>query len=972
MARAHHGLLGALLTALTLCFLGAAAAYGQRNERAEATPQSKAFLNTLSPQERDWLRAHPVIRVGHDPGWPPIEFSDEQGEVAGMSADYLNLVEARLGIKFERIRGLTWQQTYARMKRWEIDLAPGVASTPQRTEFWAFTEPYMTIPIVIATQLDVTYVGDMAELVGKKVAVVDGYAIADWLPRDLPGIPLLRVESADAGIKMVQRGEAFAYLDNLLIVGTYQARANISNIKIAGQTPYVNAQRMAVRKDWAPLAQILDKALKSIPETDRREIYRKWLPLRYESRFDYVLFWRVLGVVGAILVALLWRNRKLALEISSRKKAEGELRQSEVKFRTMVETFPLAIHLSTGPEQKMEYVNPTFTKLFGYTLRDISSLEQWGLLAYPEPNYRRWVYDEKAKRTSAGLATSDPLERMERMEVVVTCKDGSKRDISWDYIRLGDAEYSCGLDLTERNQAEALVATQKERLSVTLRSIGDGVITTDLQGQVLFLNRVAEGLCGCTPEQGEGKPIASVFRTVHVATHLPVVNTVDKVLECGEAVAPLEERWLIAADGTERLVTETGAPIRDTNGKVVGVVLVFKDVTERQKLLESAERTERLEALGVLAGGIAHDFNNLLAALFGCIELAKITLDAQSTAAQYLESALGTLTRATGLTQQLLTFARGGAPVRKTGSLSALLKKSAQFALSGSNVSCSFEISEALWLCDYDEGQVARAIDNIVLNAVQAMTLGGTLRVSAENVVLKEGDVPSLRLGKYVHLAFADTGGGIPPNIRTRIFDPFFTTKEQGTGLGLAAVYSIVKKHDGEITVDSEPGAGTTFHIYLPVSHQTAALDTPYDSAPHQGTGRVLIMDDDASVRRTVGTMIELMGYEVAYAENGEQAIQAVRDASDTPRPFRAAIMDLTIPGGLGGKDAVAQLRETQSDLVVFAASGYSEDPIMADPAQFGFSDSIRKPFTRAQLQSLFARHLADGAVGAVGTVRET
>jgi PAS domain S-box-containing protein len=340
----RQALVGLLLATL---FLLVAVAVIAQGVPSAGTPAPGNVLNSLTEEERTWLRDHPVITVAHDPDWAPVEFSDERGEMTGMSGDYVRLVEQRLGVGFKRIPNLSWQEVYDRQKRWEIDMAACVAETPVRT-FWAFTKPYLRIPIVIATQSDVAYIGDMKELFGKKVALVRGYAIDDWVTRDFPEINLARVNTVPEGLAALQRGDVFAYLDNLLIIGDYQAKLKVANIKIAGQTPYVNAQRMAVRKDWAPLAGILDKALDSISETERQEIYRKWLPIRYEHGFDYALFWKLLAGFAVILLGLALWIRKLAKEIRARQRAEAALRESEETFRKLYEDSPDPILLMQG------------------------------------------------------------------------------------------------------------------------------------------------------------------------------------------------------------------------------------------------------------------------------------------------------------------------------------------------------------------------------------------------------------------------------------------------------------------------------------------------------------------------------------------------------------------------------------------------------------------------------------------------
>ena len=316
---------GLLVASGLLCLY--AADDGQASE-ATRQPAAKDAPIPLTEEERSWLREHPLITMANDPAWPPVEFTDEQGEHAGMSADYLRLIEQRLGLKFKRVPDLTWMELYGRHQRRELDLATCVAETPPRLEIWAFTKPYLRVPVVIATLSDVTYISDMKELIGKKVALPEGYAVDHWITADWPGINLVRVSNAQVGLTMLQQGEVFAFVDSLLIIGDHQAKLKVTNVKIAGQTPYAYPLAMAVRKDWAPLVGILNKAIDSISESERAEIYRRWLPVRYEHGFDYGLLWKALAVFAAILLALVVWNLRLAREIRNRQRAEEALKKS--------------------------------------------------------------------------------------------------------------------------------------------------------------------------------------------------------------------------------------------------------------------------------------------------------------------------------------------------------------------------------------------------------------------------------------------------------------------------------------------------------------------------------------------------------------------------------------------------------------------------------------------------------------------
>ena len=399
------------------------------------------------------------------------------------------------------------------------------------------------------------------------------------------------------------------------------------------------------------------------------------------------------------------------------------------------------------------------------------------------------------------------------------------------------------------------------------------------------------------------------------------------------------------------------------------LVGIFIDITERKraeaerlKLELQIQQAQKLESLGVLAGGIAHDFNNLLGGIFGYIDLAY--LDTQDPVVSgYLAKAQKTMARARSLTQQLLTFAKGGAPMRKIGRLFPFIEEAAKFALSGSNIACRFTIPDDLWLCDFDENQIGQVIDNLIINAKQAMPMGGAIEIAAQNVLLQTHEYASLAKGRYVKLSIKDNGSGIPQEHLPHIFDPFFTTKINGHGLGLAISYSIVKRHDGCITVDAEPGKGTTFHLFLPAAPDNAAAAPTVNGNSisvntNRSCGRVLLMDDEEVIRDTVSNMLKALGYSVVCTANGQEALAVFAAETKGGRPFTAVMLDLTVPGGMGGKEATAMLRQWNSDIPVFVISGYAEDPIMAAPGNFGFTASISKPFQTADLANLLHQHL--------------
>jgi two-component system cell cycle sensor histidine kinase/response regulator CckA len=382
-------------------------------------------------------------------------------------------------------------------------------------------------------------------------------------------------------------------------------------------------------------------------------------------------------------------------------------------------------------------------------------------------------------------------------------------------------------------------------------------------------------------------------------------------------------------------------------GKHCGYRGITRDITERKQLEEERQKTTRLESVGNLAGGIAHDFNNLLTGILGNIQLAQMEVEPDSRAADSLQEAGKASLRARDLTQQLLTFARGGAPVKKVVGVSGLIKESANFSVRGSKSRCECSLPDDLYAIEADGGQLNQVINNLVMNAEQATPEGGIIRVKATNLVLEEGNTFSLPAGKYIHVSVEDHGIGIPEKYQARIFEPYFTTKERGHGLGLATAYSIIKNHDGKMTFESRGGVGTTFHIYLPASNQPVLAETKEvgDRTVVRGKGRILVMDDEGAIRLLLSRILKGAGYEVELTEDGASAIQKFMEARESGKPFDAVILDLTIPGGMGGKGVIVKLREIDPGVKAIVSSGYANDPTMANYKEYGFSGVVNKPY---------------------------
>ena len=628
-------------------------------------------------------------------------------------------------------------------------------------------------------------------------------------------------------------------------------------------------------------------------------------------------------------------------------------RNSERHYRNLADAVPQIIWTANA-SGRISYFNQRWFDYTGLSQDDGSQYLESVL--HPADLVISLDSWKKTLKTSNGSCFEARLRNKEgnfRWHLVQTLPeyDSDNRITGW----LGTAT-----DIDDQKRHEQLLTSEKERLSVTLRSIGDGVITTDIHGRITLMNRAAEVLTGWTQAEAVEKLWADVVCIRNETTRKAYESPIDKVLRTGQAVELGGSVMLIAKDQSEHLVADSSAPILNANNEIVGAVLVFRDITDKKRLEEERQKASRLESIGLLAGAIAHDFNNILTAIMGNISLAKLYTQADAKVIERLTEAEKAAVWAKDLTQQLLTFSKGGAPIKKTTVIVDLIRDAAQFASRGSHVRCEFALSPRLSPVDVDEGQLRQVIHNLVINAQQAMPESGKVVLSAENVTVRREHKLPLTPGNYVKISCKDTGVGISADNLPKIFDPYFTTKQRGSGLGLATSYSIIKRHDGIIIACSEVGVGTTFDIYLPVSNRPPELVVP--AAPpvslianttSRTQGKILIMDDEAFIRDLLGRLFTYFGYAVGFAEDGMEALALYKQALMAGQPFDVVIMDLIIPGAMGGKETIGKLLEIDPNARAIVSSGYSNDPIMADFRRYGFCEAVAKPYKNEELANV-------------------
>lgn len=650
------------------------------------------------------------------------------------------------------------------------------------------------------------------------------------------------------------------------------------------------------------------------------------------------------------LIPALERELRDAAERRDRARTQEALADLQEKFQVVFHEY-LDVMLVIAGDGTILHVNHAVQRTMGYDDRQLigqSFASLW-------PRKQRSLADAvlASIRRDGSAFYSGPFCRLDGSNCPM---DLQASKVPWSH---GEAVIVTLRDVTERQRADQRLRDEKEQLAVTLRSMGDGVITTDAAGLVVLLNGTAEQLTGWSQGEAKGRPLSEILPLTSGEETGIGEELLLEVLRTGDAITI--NRQVQIRNRTGRLYTLAlkAAPITTSQGGYSGVVAVFRDATVEQKIEEDLQKASKLESVALLAGGIAHDFNNILTAMLGHLALARAT---EMPTPQVLASIEKACLYATDLTRQLLSFARGNDPVRRRENVAEIIEESVRFALHGTKMRCCFDLAGDLWRAELDRGQINQVVNNLVINAAQASGEGGILHVGASNVVVgREERVATLKTGDYVRISFRDHGSGISPEHLARIFDPYFTTKPTGSGLGLATSYSIIKKHGGLIRVESEAGEGTTFTIYLPVEPDAnPSLETPKanleaPAEPRRSGGRVLFMDDEDILQELVAAMLEHLGYEVACAGHGQEAVRLYVESLGTPRSFDVVIVDLTVPGGMGGQETMRCLLEFDPGAKVVVSSGYSNDPIMAAYREHGFSGVIAKPYQMAELDKVLA-----------------
>jgi PAS domain S-box-containing protein len=725
-----------------------------------------------------------------------------------------------------------------------------------------------------------------------------------------------------------------------------------NNLILTGANP--SADRIIGISHKSLIGKKIEEAFPALAETDIPDMYRKIakgelitqhfeIPYndgRFQGEYDVTTFKTGPNSIAVDFTEISVRKKMERALIEAKERAE----ENEEQLRAIFNSSKDAIVISK--KGIVELVNKSYLEMFGYSQPE--EIIGKSILLNISPGEIDKIKDFINRRYSG-------LDAPYYYESAGLRKNGTEFpfEVNVGMYELNGEKYSVGIvrDITERKRSEAALKNSEEKFAKAFLASPDILFLTSLEdGIIVETNERIEKILGYTRNEIIGKSPIDLNIWEDISLRDEYVEAVKK-----EGSIHDKDVNFITKRGT-LINALLSAELIELHGEkfILGTI---RDITERKRMEEELLRTQKLESLASLAGGIAHDFNNLLGGIYGYIELAE-EIAADNQLKEYLEKSISTIDRARDLSRQLITFAKGGAPAQSIGHLFPHIADTVKFALSGSNISYEFDIENGLWLSNYDKNQISQVIDNIVINAKQAMPDGGRLIISARNIELSDREHSILESGKFIKISIRDYGNGMTKELMQRIFDPFFTTKPSGHGLGLATCYSIIRKHGGAIDVESKINEGSTFHIFLPATTGIPAETLEPSDLTFRGNGTFVVMDDEKVIRDAISNMIKSLGYNVKVFSDGYSVIDFFKKEAEEGRHITGAILDLTVPGSMGGKDAVLLLKEISPGTFFFATSGNSDNLVISRPQDYNFTASISKPFRKSELVQLLSKHI--------------
>jgi PAS domain S-box-containing protein len=672
---------------------------------------------------------------------------------------------------------------------------------------------------------------------------------------------------------------------------------------------------------------------------------------------------------------LLKAINSLQLDLISGTAVENAIYRTLIQIGKIIDADRIQIYKSIEPSG----VNETISLLHEWTNGILEARQ--GTTQHSAVYFQDFGYDRWATLLKKNIPISGHVSKLPASEHEALLKQGIHslfvtpifyKDQFWGFIEFDvlkadklwtNSEYqllknfaNTFAEIMMNREAEEAIEVQRKRIETTINSIADAVITVGLNGEILLINPLAEKLLGY--KQAGTEYLSNYLVLLDKQNKQPLRDPLAK-LYAGTLKTPTQVSGIfVDSNGVSRTLQGSVSPIFNRQSDLNGAVVALTDVTNFEKMETELQKAQKLESIGILAGGIAHDFNNILTGIIGNLSLAELYLDDNDTKAiqERIELATEGCIRAGDLTQQLLTFSKGGSPIKKVVNIKELLEKATSFAIHGTKVQSLLSFEPELYSVEADEGQLNQVVNNLIINATQAMPDGGRVFVVADNLYISSANL-QLNEGFYVRIKITDEGVGIPKEYLEQIFDPFFTTKEYGSGLGLATSFSIIKRHEGQIDVESTVDEGTTFTIYLPATTEQVTEVFQAKQSMYKGVGRVLVLDDDVAILELLEKALIKMGFDVVVKTSGNEVISLFREAEES-NPFTLVILDLTVPGEKGGVEVIKELKEINPSVKAIVSSGYSNVAAISKYKSFGFMARIIKPFTAKQLSAVIEKIL--------------
>ena len=918
----------------------------------------------LTPQEKEWLSQHPIIRVAGPRAFPPFSYYEADGTLKGMAGDYISFVFDRLDLQVEIQSNLPWPEILKGAEDRQIDLIFCSAKTIDRETYLAFTNPYLSFPLVIIARTDTSFMSGIQDLSGKEVAFVKGTAPFEWVSRE--NIPLIShfVKTPLGALQAVSFGRAYACIDNLA-AATYLIQKNgLSNLKIAA--PIFSEKYhlyMGVRKDWPQLVSILNKVMGSMSSQQRMEIQRRWLAVKSDVGFSKPMV--VKWFMGLLLIAvvfigmILFWNRRLGREVKKRDRAEKELIRSQGKlkehndmlssiFETAAQGICVCFSIDEFPFVKFSQWNRKMETLTGYTKAEINRLGWYQTLS---PN------EDVQKRAITRMNATREGQNMSNEEWKIITKSGEKKQVSISTSSLKSRDnkvFILGImhDIGDQKRYELELISSRKKWEDIFNAIGHPAMILDKNHRIENANLATLKVTGLTQDQIKGKICHDIF---HGTSEAPRGCPLESLLNNGSFETV--EMHMETLDG-HYLVSCT--PVLDEDGEIDRVIHISTDITEKIKLEHQLRQSHKMEAVGTLSGGIAHEFNNILGIILGNIELAMDDLPDWNPTHNFLSEVRKASLRGRDVVRQLLSFSRKTSHKKRSLDMSACVQDAVKLLRASIPTQIQFKenFTPDCHTILADQTQMQQMVINLCNNAAHAMEEGGgVLGIGLQNTTVTHGQIfldQVLEPGEYVELTVSDTGHGIPDHVMEHLFDPFFTTKEvdKGTGMGLAVVHGIVHGHGGFIKVETELGKGSTFFSYFPVINAIVDETVEGDDILPRGNERILIVDDEPALVDMGKQRLERLGYRVEGATSPELALEIFKAH---PGQFDLVITDMAMPH-MTGIQFIQALIDIRPGIKTLLCTGYSNKIDEQSALELGATGFIMKPMDQKRLAEIVRR----------------